>query len=297
MKVKLAKSDAVVTLNSTYLEVVSRLSRAQWTSPHLEADWILEKYLAVRSLDRHVTPERKVDSKESEKIFAACERRLLGEPLAYILNERDFYGLKFFVNEDVLIPRPETELLSDWAIHWARQKGSPCKEPLQILDLGAGSGCLGLSILKSLNSAHLTMIDISLKALQVAKKNAENLGLIERTNIIEMDARGPSRLTQKFDLILANPPYISLEDESIDLYVKKYEPQVALFSGDMGMQHIKDWSQSLPQILKPNGAVVFEIGSTQGVATMKVFEKLGVFKKLQLHKDYSGHDRFVSGES
>lgn len=290
----------IQTLNAIYLKVVDILNEAELVSSRIEANWLIEKYLKVNPTDVYVTPERGFSQAELAPLFSACERRISGEPLAYILNEREFYGLKFFVNENVLIPRPETELLVDWAIEWTNKffnKKRSGENGLQILDIGTGSGCLGLAILNKLcNKSELTMVDISPQALVVAKKNAEDLGLINRTKIVELNASELAQLEQKFDLIVANPPYISVVDQSIEPNVKKHEPSVALFSDEQGLWHLKRWSATLPQILKPGGGVVFEFGSTQGAEVMNIFKKLNFFSKLQIHKDYSGHDRFISGE-
>lgn len=294
------------TLISAHNEIVKILNEAGLTTSQLEADWLLEKYLGSRPIDRYIMPDRRLSQDELRSIFAACERRRLGEPLAYILNEREFYGLRFFVDENVLIPRPETELLVDLAIHWAMELND---KSLQILDIGAGSGCIGLSVLKMLNQKkpttkledqltnQLTMVERSSKALLVAKRNAEHLGLSDSVKALEIDALELPRVKKKFDLILANPPYISLDDENIDPHVKKYEPHEALFSKEKGLLHIKEWSASLPKILKPGGLVIFEIGSVQGAEVLGIFKKLKIFSKLQIHKDYSGHDRAISGES
>lgn len=283
-----------MTLGEIFRDTYLKLKQAGVELPHLEAGWILEKYVNIDALQRIKTPELLIHEDVVAQISQAITQRETGEPLAYIFGEREFYSRIFQVNKNVLIPRPETEQLVDWALKWV-EKNKP-NQPIEILDLGTGSGCLGLTILKEIPESKLTALDISKEALAVAKQNSEQLNIAERVEFINLDAAKTSHLLNRFDLVVANPPYIAEGDNSIELNVKLYEPHIALFSAENGLAKIKAWLQAIPHILKEKSAVGFEIGSQQGADVLALFQEQKVFTKIYGIKDYSDHDRFVCGE-
>ncbi len=318
-------------VNSAFKQAITFLRRAGSTHPQLEADWIFEKLAGYDSLTRIKTGlQDNLPQNILAQISDVIERRMQDEPLAYILKEADFYGISFYVDDRVLIPRPETEHLVDWALKWAEQKpggvetaaSAPeelSKQEIKILDMGTGSGCVGLTLLKRLPHARLTAIDVSGDALEVARQNALILGLDSRVRFIQGEAAQAvklisseaarevsptssetTRLSQDsaaiFDIVVANPPYIAHDDQEVDAQVTRYEPHVALFGDDHGLKHIQDWAQQLDQLLKPDGATVFEFGSKQGEDVRRIFNKLGIFSRVTIHKDYAGYDRYVSAE-
>jgi release factor glutamine methyltransferase len=283
-----------MNVGETFRSIYMRLKVSGVDSPHLESGWIIEKYVDITSAQRIQHPESEINKTQTEQIEAAVSRREKGEPLAYILGEKEFYSFLFYVDKNVLIPRPETEFLVEWAITWAKKNKS--NEPIEVLDLGTGSGCVGISILRELPTANLSAVDISKAALEVAKKNAEAHGVIDRVEFIELDCHRAGHLLKKYDLIVANPPYISPSDGGLAADVKKFEPHIALFSGDEGYRDIVGWLKAVPNILKPQAAVGFEIGASQGNKVTALFRDLGIFSKHYIIKDYAEHDRIVCGE-
>jgi release factor glutamine methyltransferase len=240
----------------TYLELKNKAI----SLPHMESSWLIEKFCSVKPADRILHPEKPATRQMVDQVEQALKRRKSGEPLAYILGEKDFYGITFEVNKNVLIPRPETELLIDWVLDWVSRTQ---KTNLRIADLGTGSGCIGLTLLKKIPQAQLIAIDISDEAVQVAKKNAHRLDLLSRAQFftqgaVEWLSHFTSASFSRFmplDLIVANPPYIAPDDLTIDEAVKKYEPAVALFAEGNGLAAVQSWSQAAATALAPKGAI------------------------------------------
>lgn len=288
------------TVQNCFKRIYKILHDSNIEHPHLEASWILEFFCNVSEVQRIQDPELQLKALDIQSVESAIKRRLSGEPLAYILNEKEFYGLRFYVDSAVLIPRPETELLVDWALNRVRDLKL---KNLRILDLGSGSGCVGLSILKK-TSGHLVGVDISEQAIEISKKNAKALNLNHQTNFFTQDAsqwlahysRKIGVAQPKFDLIVSNPPYISREDNRVESHVRKYEPEVALFSGDSGLEHIREWLNLSTKLLSNGGAIAFEIGEGQGPKVLTLFSDQKVFSKHYAIKDYAGIDRIICGE-
>jgi release factor glutamine methyltransferase len=283
-----------MTVHEIFRVIYKQLKSAGIDQPHLEASWIVEKYGEITELDRIKAPEALLTKAANDKIMSATTRRSLGEPLAYIFGEKEFYGRVFKVDKNVLIPRPETEQLVEWALRWI--KNNIRSEEIQILDLGSGSGCIGLTLLKEYDRAKLTALDISKEALEISKMNAKTLGVSERVEFIQLDAAKAGHLLNKFDLVLANPPYVAFCDVNVEVNVKKFEPSIALFSDENGLSHTRQWLKALPPILKEVSAVGFEIGCTQAESIAAMFRDLSEFSKHYILKDYADLDRFVCGE-
>ena len=261
-------------------------------SPRLDAELLLAKALGLRRIDLYL----KYDQPLSEAELASCRelvrRRSKGEPVAYILGQKEFYGLNFFVDKNVLIPRPETELLVE-AVLESTKKRAITRETLEILDLGCGSGCIGLSLLHLNKNARATLLDISEAAVGVAKKNAESLELADRCNLICGDAAESSFGERSFDIIVANPPYISPTDTRVQDDVVNFEPHLALFSPNDGLAANFSWSKNLVSHLRPKGIMCFEFGIDQSPMVLQHFEKLGIFSELKIIKDLAGIDRHI----
>ncbi len=260
----------------------------------LEAEWLIAGGLGINRVQLYMKYEQPLREPEVAKLREYVRRRSQGEPLAYITGTKGFYKLDFKVTPDVLIPRPETETLVETAIDWAR-KNCAGKEEIKILDLGSGSGCVGLTMAVELPQARVHLVDISEKALAVAKENAQSLGVIERCLFTRGDAFEVCvQIEGKFDLILSNPPYIDPQDPEVEEDVKKYEPSAALFT-EGGNQLLKSWSQAYgSKLLKP-GLMLMEMGYKQGAEMLKHFESLKIFDDVKILKDLSGHDRIIQG--
>ncbi|MGM9668416.1 MAG: peptide chain release factor N(5)-glutamine methyltransferase [Faecousia sp.] len=225
------------------------------------------------------------------KLDELVNRVRYGEPLAYILGEWEFYGLPLFVTRDVLIPRDDTCAVTELAIRKALFFG---QDP-RILDLCTGSGCIGLAIASRVHDAHLTLGDVSREALAVAKRNAAANGLTSRVYCMRVDAMEPAQpILGRFDLIVSNPPYITAgEMEALPVSVKDYEPHLALFGGEDGLDFYRAIVKNYKPALKPGGYLCFEFGMGQGDRVCAILEEAG-FAIEERTKDYNGIERAVS---
>lgn len=214
-------------------------------------------------------------------------------PIQYLLGKTSFYGLEFEVNENVLIPRPETEELVEWIIE--SHKSEDRREKIKILDIGTGSGCIAISLAKNIPNAQVFAIDVSVKALATAQKNAEinevNVTFLEK-NILETDD-----LEQQFDIIVSNPPYVrELEKLEIKKNVLDNEPHLALFVEDNdALIFYRKIAELAQRNLNPNGQLFFEINQYLGKEMMGLLEKMS-FKNIELRKDIYGNDRMMKAE-
>ncbi len=231
----------------------------------------------------------KLNSTQKSELDAAISRLKNYEPIQYILEETEFFGLPFYVNKNVLIPRPETEELLELIINENLQEG------LSVLDIGTGSGCIAISLARYLRKADISAWEISPLALEVAilnsKKNNVNI------NFKKTDVLGEYPSDKRFDIIVSNPPYIlEKEKQDMDANVLDYEPHTALFvPDDKSLIFYERIADIALQILKPNGKLYFEINRAKGQETIDMLKKKG-FLNIELHKDLSGNDRMVRGE-
>ena len=195
------------------------------------------------------------------KVKELARRHLEGEPLAYILGKWEFHGLTLTVTPDVLIPRDDTEALADLAIHQAML----LPQNARILDLCAGSGCVGLAIAARVRDVRVTLGEISPEAIRVAKKNIQDNHLTGRVSCIQLDAREqPPKFLGRYDMIVSNPPYVTAAQmEMLDKSVKDYEPHLALFGGQDGLDFYRAITRNYTPVLKPGGYICFEFGMGQ----------------------------------
>ncbi len=262
-------------------------------TPRLDAEILFCETLGLKSrVDIYLKFDQPLKDEELTKCRDVVKRRSQGEPVAYILGKKDFYGHTFNVGPGVLIPRPETELLVERAIQWIKKNAisSP-----KILDLGCGTGCIGFSIAKEIPGAKIISVERSPEAFSYAKKNAEALGLSDQIELINSDVKDLKFAEQTFDLILANPPYIDSNDTNVDADVRKFEPAEALFSDNEGLSDLTNWSDQAGRWVKPQGFVGFEMGYKQGSKMRAHFEK-NKFFNIEVMKDLAGHDRHILAE-
>lgn len=233
-------------------------------------------------------------SYETEQaIEAVVQRRLAGEPLAYILGEWDFYGLKgLLVNKDVLIPRPETEMIAERAIEIARGSG----EHARVLDLCCGSGCIGLAVAKNAPNCRVVLADISDDALAVARQNMNRTGLRGQITAFHADALSdPPSLIWDFNLIVCNPPYIRSADmETLDVSVRNYEPTLALDGGEDGLIFYRQIAKNWRKAMRSTCILLFEVGYDQADDVADILAKNG-YRNIKKHKDVFGVWRAVEG--
>ena len=225
-----------------------------------------------------------------DQMDALTARVAMGEPLAYIIGEWEFYGLKLFVDRNVLIPRDDTCAVATLAI----QKGLFLEKDPRILDLCTGSGCIGLAIASRVKDARVTLADISRDALSVAKKNVTRNNLTARVSCIQADALGkPAAFLGKFDMIVSNPPYITTSDMAqLDHSVKDFEPHLALHGGDDGLEFYRSIAKNYAVALKPGGYLAFEFGDDQGDDVCRILEE-NQYTVLERTRDYNNRERAV----
>jgi len=233
-------------------------------------------------------PERTLTPQQTSDFQEMVGQRAQGEPLAYLLGKQMFYDIEVCVTPDVLIPRPETELLVEKAIAFAKGKGTV------IVDVGAGSGIIALALAKHLPTAQVTGIDLSSAALEVARCNSEHMGLSDRIRWLRGNLLQPLLESgETADLIVANLPYIPT-DEMLKLDVSKHEPIVALDGGTDGLDVIRRFMQNAPKVLREGGLILMEIGSGQGQAVKTIAEAAFPDAVVQVSADLAGHERIVS---
>ena len=262
------------------------------------ASYLLRKQESLCKADRGKVEAAGIEQTEIlgklHSFFENFEKRRRRIPLAQILGRQSFYGLDFFVNEDVLIPRADTECLVDLVLEdyadLAKQAGS---SSLNILDLCTGSGCIGISVAKHLPYQELLLVDLSEKALAVAKKNAEkhlrgNVELLQSDLLTEV--RG-----KKFSLLLSNPPYIvSRVIPGLDREVSEYEPKLALDGGEDGLVFYRRIAKEAKAVLLPGARLYLEIGYDQGESVKDIFQKEG-YEAVEVFPDLSGNPRVLRG--
>ena len=232
-----------------------------------------------------------LNENEINKIETLINRRLNFEPIAYITNKKEFYGIDFYVNNSVLIPRVETEEIIDLIKEYINKKIDKSKK-ISVCDIGAGCGNIAITLKKLFENADITAIEISEKAIQVIKKNCDNI-LQNKNSINIINAEALSFTPKnKFDIIVSNPPYVALKDKDNlqrDLY---FEPENALYSGYDGMDFYRNFFNIIDRYLKYNGAFFFEIGFNQGKELINICETFNI-KNVEIKKDLSGKDRFL----
>ena len=253
---------------------------------------ILKDVKNITRVDLALQPALVLTPDESLKAFTILNDLQTYRPIQYILGSTSFYGLLFQVNENVLVPRPETEELVDWIIDENRDKPH-----LQILDIGTGSGCIAISLAKNLKETQVAAIDVSVKALEIASQNAlynkAEINFIQ-ADILKTENLMPDLSLSSFDIIVSNPPYVRhLEKPSISRNVLDFEPHLALFVEDNdALLFYRKIAQLALQNLKPNGKLYFEINQYLGQEMVNLLASLG-FVAITLKKDIYGNDRMI----
>jgi len=277
------------SIAQTLRDATTHLS-ASLPSPRLDAEVLLAHVLHVNRAWLLVEAQRPLSAADYDRFQQLIERRTALEPVAYIVGRKEFYGLDFAVDQRVLVPRPETELLIELALDWCRRHAS---RTLHIADIGTGSGAIAITLAVYLPHAHIFATDLSGDALVVAQNNAIRHGVGERITFLLGNGLAP--LPQPVDFIVSNPPYTVLAE--VDDNVRRWEPHGALDGGNDG-----GWAlparllHEMPPYLQPSGAVLMEIGAWQGaqaIATARV-----VFPQAHciVHKDLAGLDRVLQIE-
>ncbi len=251
---------------------------------------LINHFLGLRPVDLILQKDKKLTETQYEQLANRLERLVEEEPIQYILGETEFFGLAFNLTSDVLIPRQETEELVAWIL-----SSTAVKKTISILDIGTGSGCIAISLAKQLPNAEVHAMDVSPKALAVAKKNAElhNVAI----TFVEQDILGTSVLSKDFDIIVSNPPYVrELEKAEMQKNVLDNEPALALYVPDADpLVFYQQITRLAKEHLSPNGVLFFEINQYLGQEMRTLLEDQN-FESIELRKDLFGVDRMIKAQ-
>ncbi len=255
-------------------------------SPRLNAEHLLAHSLGRKRIELYLEFDRNLTEEERAPLRELVRRRGEGEPLQHLLGTVEFCGLSFACDKRALVPRPETEELVGLLI---ADSGLGSAD-LTIADIGTGSGVIALSLANKLPGAKVVGVDVSEEALQLSRENAARLGLAERVEFVRGDLLEP--FSERFDVIVANLPYISANDRVTLSREVLHDPEVALFGGDLGDELIRKLIAQSPDRLKPNGLLALELGAGQAEGVMACLHEKK-YKDIQAKTDYSGTPRFA----
>jgi release factor glutamine methyltransferase len=278
----------------------SALAKAGCMDPRIDAEQIMMFMLKMDKQQLFIKSPTLLDEKSCEGYFKLIDVRAGGTPVQYITGEQEFMGITFKVNEDVLIPRQDTETLVEEVISDIKDLTSKKKAPrggFQILDLCCGSGAIGVSLCKLVRDAKVTASDISGKAVAVAKENAQNAGVLKLMKFVESDLFGAIRKGiggVKYDVIASNPPYVRHEIiPTLQREIYEHEPLLALDGGEDGLDFYRRIIMVAPDYLRPAGMLYLEIGHDQGRDVCALAEASGRLEDVTVVRDLVGHDRVV----
>ncbi|MBM7846696.1 release factor glutamine methyltransferase [Herpetosiphon giganteus] len=280
---------ATITLREALIEAANQLSSASLT-PQLDARVLLAHVLGLDSSQILARFNEHLEAEHAAAFQALIERRNALEPIAYLIGAREFYGLTFNVDQRVLVPRPDTEILVEQALTWIKQQN----RPLVVADIGTGSGCIAVAVAKHAPNIKLYAVDLSPAALAVAQSNVERHGLHQQIQLIHGD--GVSQLPEPIDLLLSNPPYTLLDE--IEPGVRLHEPTLALDGGPDGLDCYRQLLPATATVLRQGQptAALFEIGAWQGPDVVALAQASFPHATIQLLRDLAARDRVVQIE-
>lgn len=282
----------MITINGLLNRGFNELKEGDFSNPLLDVQLLLCFILNVDKVYIYTHRDELVNKENVDKFNKLLNLRKEGYPLQYILKKQEFMGLDFFVDEGVLVPRPDTENLVERVIDISKD----LKGKINIIDIGTGSGAISLSLAKFIKESFVYSIDINKRAIEVARKNALNFDL-ENVKFLNGDLFNPldDKLKGNIDIIVSNPPYIPTSDiKTLQREVSKYEPKEALDGGLDGLNFYKEITKEANKWLKKNGVLAYEIGYNQGREVMNILKSEG-FIKVKCFKDLSKNDRVVIG--
>jgi len=267
-------------------EGINILQKNKISNPQLDSEILLSN--SIKKNKKHIVlnPKELLNLEQSRKFKKLIERRKKGEPIAYIINKKEFWKNEFYVNKDVLIPRPDTELIIEQVL-----KIYSKETQLQALDMGTGSGCILLSILKERLNFYGTGIDISKKSINISKFNAKQLNLTNRVKFFHSSV--DNFKIGKYDLIVSNPPYIEFLDlKYLEKDIVNFEPKLALSGGFDGFVKIRKFINNAKTLIKKNGKFILEIGFNQKNRVKEILKEEGFYVNKAI-KDYGNNDRCI----
>ena len=283
-------TNGVPLIGMAWRAVRDRFRAAGLDTPELDARLLAQVALGLDPLKLVARERDEISPDGLAKLQSLAARRLAGEPVARILGHQEFYGLDFAVSAATLVPRPETEMLVDLALEVGLRQAEP-----RFLDLGTGSGCIGIALLVNSAAATAVGVDLSGDALVAAKANAQARQVADRFELRQGSWFTPLREGEKFDVIVSNPPYV--ESDIIDELspeVRDFDPHLALDGGLDGLAAYRVIAAGAARWLKPGGWVIVETGSEQGLEAGALFANAG-FANVEIKKDIAGLDRVVVG--
>ena len=275
-----------MNIENTLNEGINILQKNKIPNPQLDGEILLSNLIKKDKKHIILNPKELLNSEQLDKFKSLIERRKKGEPIAYLINKKEFWKDEFFVNKDVLIPRPDSELIIEQVLKIYSKESQ-----LQVLDIGTGSGCILLSILKERPNFYGTGIDISKKSINVSKFNAKQLNLTNRVKNFHSSV--DNFKIGKYDLIVSNPPYIKLLNlKYLEKNVVNFEPKLALSGGFDGFSKIRNVISKASALIKKNGKFILEIGFDQKNRVKEILKKEGFYVNKAI-KDYGNNDRCV----
>lgn len=268
--------------------VIQKLKINNIEDANLKSKMLFSHILKMRKEQLLINNKQELKEEELKQIDSKVQQIIKGKPIQYIINKQEFMGIDFYVDENVLIPQPDTEILVEEVIKQSKYYN----KSINILDLCTGSGAIAISIAKNIENVKIVASDISESALKVAKKNA----IKNKIEIKFIKSNIFNNINEKFDIIVSNPPYIETENiENLSKEVKN-EPKIALDGGKDGLDFYKEISKNAFEFLKNNGKLIFEIGYNQKESVIKILSKTNKYKNIKCIKDYSGNDRVIKCE-
>ncbi len=280
----------------TILEAIQKTTgyfeRKGIESARVNAELLLAEVLGKKRLELYLSYDQPLKENEMNKYRSVIARRGKFEPLQYIIGHTEFFGYKICVDQSVLIPRPESEVLIEMVIDDFGDK-----ENLTLLDIGTGSGCLSIALAKKLNNVHITAVDISYKAARLAEYNAKINEIADKIKFLTADINSivSGDVNDQYDIVISNPPYVSLADfQNLQPEIKDYEPKNAVTDNEDGYSFYKKIAAFSQKALKTGGALYLETGQGMAPGVEKILE-INNFSNLKVRKDYLDIERVIKG--
>jgi len=275
-----------MNIEGILVEGIDILKKSKISNPQLDSEILLSNSIKRDKKYIILNPKKVLNLEQLQNFKSLIERRKKGEPIAYLINKKEFWKDEFFVNKDVLIPRPDSELIIEQVLKIYLKDVQ-----LQVLDIGTGSGCILLSILKERSNFYGTGIDISKKSINISKFNAKQLNLTNRVKFFHSSVDNFNN--GKYDIIVSNPPYIEqLSLKYLERDVVNFEPKLALSGGFDGFSKIRKVINKASILIKKNGKFILEIGFNQKNKVIKILKEEGFYVNTAI-KDYGNNDRCV----
>ncbi len=283
----------MVTIEKLLKDGIDIIKQREFNSPKLDTELILCYLLKKDRIYLHLNRKTEVNDDIKEKFYELAVKRSDGYPLQYITNSQEFMGLEFYIKEGVLIPRPDTEALVEKTIKIAKQKYN--NQNIKILDLGTGSGAIGISIAYYLKNSKVTAIDINDIAIETTNINIKKHNL-NNINVIKANIFDDILSDKKYHIVVSNPPYIEKDTiMNLQTEVSCYEPKLALDGGIDGLDYYRRIVELFKKIHEKDGILAVEIGFNQKEKVVEIFRNIELFKKIETYKDLSENDRVVIG--